>query len=94
MTGRDVMDLMTARQKHVTGINVNLNQQNIDSDFITKFHDVVAPYKEGTCPLNIYYQTPDAQAKLTLGIQWRVSPEDDLLHHLKPLVDNVELQFG
>jgi len=55
---------------------------------------VLTPFAQGTCPLNINYVTPDAQAAMTLGIQWRVSPTDDLLHQLKPLAQEVELQFG
>jgi DNA polymerase-3 subunit alpha len=94
MTGRDVLDLMTAREKLVTGINVCLDQANINKEFISRFEDALTPYKEGTCPLNIYYQTPDAQANLTLGIEWCVSPTDELMHSLKPLVESVELQFG
>jgi DNA polymerase-3 subunit alpha len=98
MTGREVMDLMTAREKYVTGINVNISQNQAESHvvkrFVERFNTVLTPFKEGTCPLNIYYQTPDAQAKMTLGIEWRVTPSDELLHQLKPLVDRVELQFS
>jgi DNA polymerase-3 subunit alpha len=94
MTGRDVMDLMTAREKYVTGLKIQLDAQKLDNDFVTRFEQVLSPFKEGTCPLNISYQTAEAQADLTLGLQWRVSPSDDLLYQLQPLVENVELQFN
>ena len=94
MTGRDVMDLMTAREKYATGVNISLDKSNLDAKFIEQLHQVLTPYKQGTCPLNINYLTPDAKVDMTLGIEWRVSPTDELLHSLKPLVEHVELQFG
>ena len=94
MSGRDVMDIMTAREKYVTGVNIWLDQSRLDDSFIDRFRDILTPYQNGTCPLNIYYRSQNAEAKLTLGVQWRVSPVDELLHELKPLVDNVELKFG
>ena len=94
MSGRDVMDIMTAREKYVTGVNIWLDQSRLDDSFIDRFRDILTPYQNGTCPLNIYYRSQNAEAKLTLGVQWRVSPVDELLHELKPLVDSVELKFG
>ena len=93
MTGRDVMDLMTAREQKVTGVNVSLKQCDLGGDFMTRFEQVLTPFKEGTCPVNIDYETPDAQASMTLGITWRVTPTDELLYELKQLADHVELQF-
>ncbi len=94
MTGRDVMDIMTAREKYVTGVNVSIDQSQIDDSFVERFHAILSPYKNGTCPLNVFYRSAQAQAKLTLGVEWRVSPVDELLHELKPLVKDVELKFN
>ncbi|MFT4925861.1 MAG: DNA polymerase-3 subunit alpha [Phenylobacterium sp.] len=94
MTGRDVMDIQTAREKYVTGVDICINQNQLAPSFVEQFHDILTPYKNGTCPMNIYYQTGDAKVKLTLGVEWRVSPVDELLHELKPLVEKVELKFG
>ena len=50
----------------------------------------------GTVPVNIYYQRQDARAKLALGVEWRVTPEDELLDELKLLIGSkqVELEFN
>lgn len=94
MTGRDVIDLMTAREKHAKSVQIEVHKNNLNDDFIHRLEQVLEPYKEGTCPFNIRYSTDDATVDMTLGIQWRVSPTDELLHNLKPLANSVELQFG
>jgi DNA polymerase-3 subunit alpha len=94
MTGRDVIDLMTAREKHATGIKITVNKEQVDNEYIGRLSQVLTPFNQGTCPLNINYITPEAQVDLTLGVQWRVTPSDDLLHNLKPLAQDVELQFS
>ena len=61
----------------------------------TKFTDILEPYREGVVPVTLYYQRDDAQAKLTFGTQWRVTPDDKLIDDLKLLLgeEQVELEF-
>jgi DNA polymerase-3 subunit alpha len=56
---------------------------------------VLTPYKDGICPVRVFYQRDEAQGMLELGVQWRVSPSDTLLYDLKTLLgeEQVELKF-
>jgi len=43
----------------------------------------------------LFYQRDEAKAMLELGVQWRVTPADPLLHELKTLLGDgdVTLRF-
>ncbi|MFD2165859.1 DNA polymerase III subunit alpha [Thalassotalea euphylliae] len=95
MTARDIMTIADARENHVSSLDLNVDSAQISADFIDKFTQVLSPYKDGTCPVRVFYKRPEAQAMLELGVQWRVTPADMLLHELRILLgdENVALQF-
>ncbi|NUW68334.1 DNA polymerase III subunit alpha [Vibrio coralliilyticus] len=96
MSAREVMDLGTAREKYARGLSVSIEQSQIDDQFFERFSKILEPYKAGTVPVHIYYQRSDAQARLTLGTEWRVTPSDELIDNLKQLLgkSQVELEFN
>ena len=95
MTGRDIMTIADARENYVSSLDIQVVRSAIQDDFITKFTQVLSPYKDGTCPVRVFYQREEAQAMLELGVQWRVTPADMLLYELKTLLgdDNIALRF-
>jgi len=95
MTAREVMDIEAARERYARGLTLQLNADKMNDTFMGKFMDTLEPYRAGTCPINIYYQRADARAKLTLGVEWRVSPTDELLYGLELMLGsgNVDLEF-
>ncbi len=96
MTARDVSSIMQAREKYVKSLELRIDKAQLLPDFLTRFKQVLTPYKEGTCPIRVFYRCTEAQAELNLGVQWRVTPADNLLHELKVLLgeENVALQFN
>jgi len=95
MTARDIMTVADARENYVTSVDVNVNKTKVGNGFIDKFTDVLTPYKDGTCPIRLFYQRDEAKAMLELGVQWRVTPADPLLNELKTLLgdEDVTLRF-
>ncbi|MEW6994517.1 DNA polymerase III subunit alpha [Colwelliaceae bacterium MEBiC 14330] len=95
MTARDIMTITDARENYLSSIDIKVNKSLITEDFIEQFTQVLTPYKEGTCPVRVFYQREEAQAMLELGVQWRVTPADMLLHELKTLLgeDSVTMEF-
>jgi DNA polymerase-3 subunit alpha len=95
MTARDIMTVADARENYVKSVDINVNKTKAGEGFINKFTDVLTPYKDGTCPIRLFYQRDEAKAMLELGVQWRVTPADPLLHELKTLLGNedVTLRF-
>ncbi|HGS5114634.1 TPA: DNA polymerase III subunit alpha [Vibrio cholerae] len=96
MSAREVMDLGSAREKFARGLSISIVQSQIDQQFFERFSHILEPHRAGTVPVNVYYQRPDARARLTLGTEWRVTPSDTLLDELKQLLghDQVELEFN
>lgn len=95
MTGRDIMTIADARENYVTSLDLHVDRNAISDKFIEEFTQVLTPYKDGTCPVRVFYQRDEAQAMLELGVQWRVTPADALLHQLNTLLgeDKTALQF-
>jgi DNA polymerase-3 subunit alpha len=95
MTAREVMDIEAARERYARGLTLQLNADKINDAFMGKFMETLEPYRAGTCPINIFYQRADAKAKMTLGVEWRVSPTDELIYGLELILGsgNVELEF-
>jgi len=96
MSAREVMDLGEARERYARGLSISVSQSQIDDEFFDKFSRILEPHRAGTVPVNIYYQRPDARAKLALGVEWRVTPNDELIDDLKLLLgkSQVELEFN
>ncbi|HFC9207879.1 DNA polymerase III subunit alpha [Vibrio cholerae] len=96
MSAREFMDLGSAREKFARGLSISILQSQIDQQFFERFSHILEPHRAGTVPVNVYYQRPDARARLTLGTEWRVTPSDTLLDELKQLLghDQVELEFN
>ncbi|WP_076419786.1 DNA polymerase III subunit alpha [Colwellia sp. UCD-KL20] len=95
MTARDIMTIADARENYVTSLDIHVKRAAIANNFIEKFSQVLSPFKDGTCPVRVFYQREEAQGMLELGVQWRVTPEDVLLHELRTLLGEecLALQF-
>ncbi|WED21169.1 DNA polymerase III subunit alpha [Vibrio sp. JC009] len=96
MSAREVLDISEAREKYVRSLSVSVEQSQIDEQFFERFSKALEPYRAGTVPVNVYYQRQDARAKIVLGTEWRVTPDDALLDDLKQLLgkNQVELEFN
>ncbi|QMV15210.1 DNA polymerase III subunit alpha [Vibrio spartinae] len=96
MTVREVMDLDSSREKYAKSLSLSITQTQIDEPFFERFSRILEPHRSGSVPIHIYYQRVDARAKLTLGTEWRVTPNDTLLDELKQLLGpgQVELEFN
>lgn len=89
------MTIADARENYVASLDLQIDKNQLSGRFIERFTEVLTPYKEGICPVRVFYQRDEAQGMLELGVQWRVSPSDQLLYDLKTLLgeEQVELKF-
>ena len=95
MSARDAMDLVQAREKNAKGLQVHLESSWCNSSTVAKLQTILQPYQGGSCPVQIHYVHPDAKVNLTLGAQWYVTPQDELLYDLQQLLGKpqVDLEF-
>ncbi len=96
MSVKEVYDIATARERFATALEIKIDQQQVTQDFFTRFNQVLEPFQYGALPVNVFYSRAEATANLQLGIQWRVTPDDELLDNLRMLLGNkhVRLKFS
>jgi DNA polymerase-3 subunit alpha len=90
-------DLGGARARFARGIRLALNgDASTGGAAAQKLRELLAPYRNGTCPVRVCYRSGDAVAELRLGDDWRVTPEDALIEALGAWLrpENVEVVYG
>ena len=95
MNAREVMSIDQARERFASKLRLKVDSQKIGADFQEKLYQALAPAKGGLCPVFIEYKNHQAQAELSLGRAWSVTPSDDLFFGLTRLLgdENVTLHF-
>jgi DNA polymerase-3 subunit alpha len=91
-----VYDLAGARARFARGIRLALNGgASSGGAAAKKLRELLAPYRNGTCPVRVCYRNGEAVAELRLGDDWRVTPDDALIDALKLWLrpENVEVVY-
>ncbi|WP_341503502.1 DNA polymerase III subunit alpha [Gallaecimonas sp. GXIMD4217] len=84
MTARSVATMTEARERHAQAVSLELASD--DAGKLGQLKAALEPFSQGTCPVEIHYRHPQAQGRFRLGVGWRVSPTDALLHQLGALL--------
>ena len=63
---------------------------------IAQLKALFTPYREGKCPVHLYYRNAQAGCQLRLGETWNVTLQDELLRDLTKLLhpENVQVVYG
>lgn len=95
MSAREVFSLDEARSRFAKSLALAINKEQLSANFIKKMTAIIAPHKEGTLPLHFYYQSPEGRVLLKGGVEWRVTPNEQMFSELKELLgeNSVELEF-
>lgn len=98
LTADEIYSIEQARELYARAIVINwkcLDDEIFAGDFSKKLSEIIAPFKQGNCPVIIGYETETARANLQLGDQWRVAPTDELLLRLKRWLgkEQVEIKY-
>jgi DNA polymerase-3 subunit alpha len=83
MRAKEIYDISQARERFAKNLTVQVDHNNAANGFINNLQRVLAPFKEGTCPVVVDYHKDDARAEIPLGQEWRVHPTDELLNRLR-----------
>jgi DNA polymerase III subunit alpha len=85
MRAREVYKLIDARQKSLVRLRLDVSSGSLNGNFTHELAQILAPYQgAGTgCRFAVAYKSVDARAEVTLGDEWRVKPDDDLIESLK-----------
>ncbi|GAB6140913.1 DNA polymerase III subunit alpha [Methylosoma difficile] len=85
LTAEKIYNMEQAREAFSRGLQIDwiVDGDNDKKTFISKLGSTLVPFKRGSSTLSIRYTSPEAQALVQLGDDWRVYPSDELLHRLR-----------
>ncbi len=88
----NVLDLNEARNRYARGIRLVCNGQSSGS----KLKELLAPHRQGACPVAIEYSSNGARCEVKLGEAWQVNINEDLIRSLSEWLqpENVNILYG
>jgi DNA polymerase-3 subunit alpha len=92
VTADKLMTLADVRSRFARQLRLSLNgQANAD-----KLRSLLAPYRQGPCPVRLAYRNGEAETEIALSEQWRVRLDDALLAALQDwlTVENVKVIYA
>ena len=60
---------------------------------LVKLHDLLLPYREGSCDVSVQYVGAEASARLSLGPEWAVRPSRELRDKLRELLGSKNVRM-
>jgi len=93
MSARSIYDIEQARAHFAKRLKVHVNQERASNGFIPALQHILQPFCQGACPVVIDYQSDDARVDLPLGQDWQVHPSDELLHRLRELTGEQDVEI-
>ncbi|MFM2409156.1 MAG: DNA-directed polymerase, partial [Pseudomonadota bacterium] len=92
VSGEELFDLAQARSNFAQQLSLRCD------GFVTiaQLKNVLTPYREGKCTVQLYYRTPAAACQLRLNESWQVTLSNELLRDLHGLlqIENVQVVYG
>jgi DNA polymerase-3 subunit alpha len=88
----NVLDLNEARNRYARGIKLICNGQSSGS----KLKELLAPHRQGACPVAVEYSSDGARCEVKLGPAWQVNINEDLIRALSEWLrpENVRVLYG
>ena len=81
----DVYDIDTARDTFARRIVITVDASRAGNGFVASLANALTPYRHGQCPIALDYSNTQANARVNLGDDWKVTVNEALLNELKQL---------
>ena len=92
-----IFDLNQARSRFARQIRLSLNGEasRAGASAAARLKQLLAPHRNGSCPVAIRYQNNDATVEVNLGDDWRVNLDETLIRSLREWLrpENVEIVY-
>jgi DNA polymerase-3 subunit alpha len=88
----NILDLNEARNRYARGIKLICNGQSSGN----KLKELLAPHRQGSCPVAVEYSSNGARCEVKLGPAWQVNINEDLIRSLSEWLrpENVKVVYG
>ncbi|MGD8812445.1 MAG: DNA polymerase III subunit alpha [Thioalkalispiraceae bacterium] len=85
MSARSIYDMDQAREHFAHRVLVDVDEKQAANGFVHDLKNILSPYKEGFCNVELRYHGTGAVAEIALGNEWRIRPTDECLHRLREM---------
>lgn len=88
----NILDLHEARNRYARGLRLTCNGQSSGA----RLKELLAPHRNGSCPVAIDYSSGGARCEVKLGPTWQVNINEDLIRTLSEWLrpENVHIDYG
>ena len=95
VAARNVLDMATARIRYVEALRIDWLEEDVTKQKIEALARHIAPYRGDGCDVVIGFETSKAAGDVKLGSQWKIRPDDELIHELQKQYgkQNVQLVY-
>jgi DNA polymerase-3 subunit alpha len=92
---KNVLPIDRVIESRANGLLLCIAPNGQGKQLLTRLHDVLLPYRDGSCDVAIQYIGNSAAARLSLGPEWSVRPSRELRDKLVELLgtNNVRLLY-
>ena len=93
---RKVLDFPQARVRYVEALRINWVNNDVTEKDVNVLSDFMKPYIGDGCDVVITFSTERAQGDIRLGSNWKIMPDDQLIHELQKHYgkQNVQLVYN
>ena len=95
-----IYTITQAREKFARGLQIKFDRSKAngswsDINVTQQLTEVLHTYREGSCPINIEYNSGTDVSQFVLGEEWNVVPSDDLLTRLDKVfgAEHIEIMY-
>ena len=88
INAKKVVHIDRVIESRASGLVLSLAPNGQGENLLVKLHDVLLPFREGTCDVSVRYVGDSASARLSLGPDWTVRPSRELRDKLTELLGN------
>jgi DNA polymerase-3 subunit alpha len=93
VNARDIKHIDRVIEKRATTMILTIAPNGNGQNMLTSLHDMLLPYREGSCEVAVQYTGCDAAARLNLGKEWCVRPNRELRDKLAELLGHKNVQL-
>jgi DNA polymerase-3 subunit alpha len=95
VVARNVLDIAKARIRYVEALRIDWCGQELATPQVQHLASLLTPYRGDGCDVVISVDSPQAKGDMRLGSQWKVMPDDELIHQLRATYgkQNVQLVY-
>ena len=86
VNAKNVLQIDRVIEKRARSMIIQVAPNGQGTGLLTRLHDVLMPYREGSCGVAVQYTGADAAARFELGPEWSVRPSRELRDKLTDLL--------